>query len=136
MFRIMGSLVAVTTLLLGASQVATAHDNGYRGHTATAFHYGVFYRPQYMPRWLSRDRRFQQWYVRTPLRFNYRLRWNDLHDAYRWDRRYSKRGVYRSNWISRYGIRSRQATRVERKWRDDSRRKNKARKSRRNRDDD
>lgn len=134
MFRIIASFIAVAGLFLGAAPHAEAHTSVYWGHDVAASHHGFFYRSRIMPSWLSRDRDFRYWYVRTPLRFDNRLRWTELHNAYRSDRRYRHRGVYRSPHGLRYSVRSRTNYRVERYWRGSDNRKRSSKKRRRNRD--
>jgi hypothetical protein len=127
MFKIIGSLMAVTGLLLGASQVAEAQGTTYRNHDSPGYYQGVIYRKQHMPRWLWHKKSFRRWYFRTPLRFNRRIAWQELHAAYSWERRYGTRGHYRA----RHNYNGRN---YDRHWKDDDRkRRNKQR--RRNRDD-
>lgn len=123
--------MAVTGLLLGASQVAEAHGTGYRNHDSSGHYQGVFYRKQHMPRWLWHKKNFRRWYFRTPLRFNRRIAWRDLHDAYRWELRYGTRGHYRA----RYTNSRRNYGRDWHDWKDDDRRKRRNKQRRRNRDD-
>lgn len=127
MFRIMGSSMAVAVLLLGASQAAEAHGTVYRAHDSYGYHHGAFHRKQHMPRWLWNKRGFRHWYFQTPLRFNHRLGWSQLHDAYRWERRHGNRGHYRA--------RHHDYDRDGHYWRGDERRKRRAKQRRRNRDD-
>ena len=131
MFRIIGSLMAVTGLLLGASQVAEAHGTNYRAHNSSGYYQGNFYRKQHMPRWLWNKRSFRHWYFRTPLRFNRRVAWQQLHDVYRWERRYGNRGHYRA----RYSVSKRHYDRNGHYWKDDDRRRRTKQRRRKNRDD-
>lgn len=136
MFRIIASFIAVAGLFLGVAPQAEAHTSVYWGHNASASHYGIYYRSRIMPGWLNRDRDFHYWYVRTPLRFDHRLRWVELHDAYRWERRHRNRGVYRSMYVPRHSLRARNERRVERAWRKRDDRKRRHKNRRRNRDND
>lgn len=131
MFRIIGSFMAISSLALAASPAAEAHGNHYRAHTSPGYHYGVVYRKRHMPAWLWNKRGFRQWYFRTPLRFDRRLAWRELHDAYRWERRYGHRGHYRAH----LGARKYRLDHDRRYWRDDDRWEHQGKKRRRHRDD-
>ena len=101
MFRIIGSSIALVGLLLGAAPAAEAH--GARHHSSdNHYHQRAFHRNRHMPRWLWRKRGFRQWYFHTPLRFDRRLSWSRLYDAFRWERRYNFRRSYRLHYGPRY----------------------------------
>ena len=46
------------------------------------------YRPQHMPRWLKRDRKFRKWFRRTHLRHYRSIAWRHLYEIYLWERFY------------------------------------------------
>ena len=137
MFRIIASFTAIAALSLGASQAAEAHGNGYRHYDSSVYHYGAFHRTRYMPRWLWRKRAFRHWYFRTPLRFNRHMSWWQLHDAFRWERRYKFRRQFRMPYdIHERGYdRDWRDRRYRRDWDDDDRRDRRRGQRRRNRDD-
>lgn len=136
MFRIITTLTAVAALLLGASQAANADGNRYRGNDSSAFRHDIVYRSAHMPHWLVRDSSFRYWYARSPYRFDYRLRWVDLNDAYRWERRYRRSSFSRSYYRTRFNLGNRRFNRIDRNWRKDKRRNGRDKKRRRDRDDD
>lgn len=128
MVRIISSTMAVAALLFAASQTAEAHGTGYHRYDSSAYHHhGTFHRKRHMPRWLWRKTGFRHWYLRSPRRFDHRLAWPQLYDAYRWERRhyrarYSARR-YDYDWNARY-------------WRNYEHRERRSKQRRRYRDDD
>jgi len=136
MFRIIGSSMLVLGLLLGTSQAAEAHGAAQHRYDSTGYHYRNFHRRQHMPRWLWHKRGFRHWYFRTPLRFDYRLTWSQLHDAYRWERRHPHRR-YRLHYGPRHYSNNpdRRDRRDRRYWRDDDRQDRRPNQRRRHRND-
>lgn len=102
MFRIIGSSIALVGLLLGAAPAAEAHGARHHTYDSHGYYQRGFYRNRHMPRWLWRKRGFRQWYFHTPLRFNHRVSWSRLYDAYRWERRYDFRRSYRLHYGPRH----------------------------------
>ena len=82
-----GLLLAASLFLIDVTPAA-AHQGA---HGTRAYSHGFHYaaeRRYEMPLWLKRNKRFRHWYRHSPLR-NYRqIRWNQLFEIYRWERRY------------------------------------------------
>ena len=64
----------------------------YRGQRHDRNYHDRYYyekkRAYRMPRWLKRNRSFRRWYRNSPYNRHHYLRWNELYDIYRWERRY------------------------------------------------
>ena len=133
MFRFIGTLIAVFSLALGASQTAEAHGTVYNRHDAPRHYHGDFYRYQPMPYWLRRKNGFRTWYYHSSLRFNNELAWWQLYEIYRWERRYDRHRHHRVH----YGPGHRNYNWYKRYWRDyerrDSDRRHRDRRRHRNR---
>ena len=82
-----GLLLAASLFFIDIAP-AEAHQGADRmrgyGH---AYHYEVRRRHE-MPLWLKRNKRFRHWYRSSPLRHYRQIRWNQLFEIYRWERRY------------------------------------------------
>jgi len=80
-------LLAASLFFIDVSPVA-AHQgaDGMRTYNH-GYHYEARQRHE-MPRWLKRDRHFRRWYQHTPLRHYRQIRWQQLFEIYRWERRY------------------------------------------------
>ena len=80
-------LLAAGLFLIDVSPAAAHEDRpGVRlqGHS-----YQVDVRRQHqMPGWLRHDRGFYHWYRQSPLRHYRQIGWHQLHEIYRWERRY------------------------------------------------
>ena len=132
MFRIIGIVIAVGTVLLGAPEAAEAHRVGYHKYDAYGYRYHVVHRNRHMPRWLWRKKGFRYWYYRSRLRFDRHLAWWQLYDAYRFERRHDFRRHYRAHYNARHHDRDWN----RRYWHDDDRRGGRNGQRRRHRDDD
>jgi hypothetical protein len=109
MFRLIGTLIASVGLLLGATQTAVAHGKAYN-HYDSPRHYRVsVIRDDNMPRWLRKERGFRGWYRHSTLRHNHHLRWWQLYEIYRWEKRFDRRRHHSAynrhhsyDWYRRY----------------------------------
>ncbi len=88
MNKLMISLLLASGLLLLDAAPAQAHHGAERTSVSREYGYTQVRRHDAMPRWLKKDRRFRHWYRHTPLRHYRGLRWPDLYEIYRWERRY------------------------------------------------
>ena len=114
MVKIIGSVVALAGLLLGAPQPAEAHGARHHGYDSHGHFHRAAYRDRHMPRWLWKKKGFRRWYFRTPPRLTNRLSWPRLFDAYRWERRHDfRRSYWRSYRFERH-FRDRDTRRWER----------------------
>lgn len=86
-----GLLLAASFFFIDVSP-ATAHPaaDHARGY-AHGYHFEERRRHQ-MPRWLKRNKQFRHWYRHTPLRHYRQIRWRQLFEIYRWERRYFRTG--------------------------------------------
>jgi len=111
MFRLIGTLIVLGGLLLGATQTAVAHSRAYDHHVPSQRYHVNVHRHDSMPRWLRKNRDFRGWYRHSSLRHNYDLRWWQLYEIYRWEKQYDSRrrrhrAAYYGNrnydWYKRY----------------------------------
>ena len=82
------SLLLAAGLFLADISPAAAHQGA---NHARAYDHGFYFeerRRHAMPRWLKRNRQFRHWYRHTPLRHYKQIRWRQLFEIYRWERRY------------------------------------------------
>ena len=82
-----GLLLAASLFVIDVTPAA-AHQGA---HKTDLQRYGYHYdtrRRHEMPRWLQRNRHFRHWYRNTPLRHYRQIRWHQLYEIYRWERRY------------------------------------------------
>ena len=131
MFKIIGILIALGGLLLGAIPTADAHGLVYNRYESPRHYHGSGYQHRTMPRWLWRKKGFRHWYYRSSLRFNYHLAWWQLYEIYRWERRYDHRPRPRTN----YHVRHHDYGWYSRYWRDYEHRDRRHRERRRHRHD-
>lgn len=75
--------------LAGGPLLMTAPDAQAHDRHAKYQHYDQARHRGHMPRWLRKDRDFQNWYRFSVLRGNLRYGWDDLFSIYRWEIRYS-----------------------------------------------
>jgi len=101
MLRIIGSSIALASILLCAGQPAEAHGARHHAYKSHGHHQRAAYRHRHMPRWLWKKKGFRHWYSRTPQRLDYRLTWSRLYDAYRWERRHNFRRSFWRNYSPR-----------------------------------
>lgn len=80
-------LLAASLFFIDVSPVA-AHQGADRTHTYSHGYHFEARRRHDMPRWLQRNRHFRHWYQHTPLRHYRQIRWQQLFEIYRWERRY------------------------------------------------
>ena len=67
---------------------AEAHNGADRSRGYSHGYHFEARRRHEMPLWLKRNKRFRHWYRNTPLRAYRQIRWNQLFEIYRWERRY------------------------------------------------
>ena len=81
-----GLLLAAALFLIDVTPAA-AHQGADRMRSQN---HGYYYetRRHEMPIWLKRNKRFRHWYRHTPLRHYRQIRWDQLFEIYRWERRY------------------------------------------------
>ena len=143
MIRLIGTLIVLGGLLLGATQTAVAHTRGY-DHYQPARHYRVsVQRDNYMPRWLRQKQGFRHWYRRSSLRHNHHLQWWQLYEIFRWEQRYDRRRHHVAyhrhhnyDWYRRYWRDYASHRRDDRHHRRDDRRRDDRRDRRRHRSHD
>ena len=111
MKTLMTAAVIAGGLMLLNSPEAAAHTEVRNTYQPPAPVYYETRRSSHMPSWLKRDRDFRHWYSRTRLRHDRRLAWFQLHDIFRWERRWGRSYYRRDNYWHdyyeyRYGKRS------------------------------
>jgi hypothetical protein len=102
MLKSIGTFTIVCALCAGAAQTATAHERGHDHYEATRHHHASMHRDWHMPHWLHHDKGFRVWYGRSSLRHNYFLAWWQLHEIYRWERRYDHRRGHAVHYGARH----------------------------------
>ena len=82
-----GLLLAASLFFLDVSPAA-AHQGADRTRIYSHGYQIEARRRHAMPVWLKRNKRFRHWYRHSPLRHYRQIRWNQLFEIYRWERRY------------------------------------------------
>ena len=82
-----GLLLATSFFFVDVSPVAAHQGADAARAYSHSYHYEAHRRHE-MPRWLKRNRHFRHWYRSTPLRHYRQIRWQQLFEIYRWERRY------------------------------------------------
>ena len=82
-----GLLLAASLFFIDVTPAA-AHQGADRTHVQRHGYQFETRRRHGMPAWLKRNKRFGHWYRHSPLRHYRQIRWNELFEIYRWERRY------------------------------------------------
>ena len=91
MFRLIGTLIVLVGLSLGATQTAFAHGRVYKQYDSSHHYRVTVLRNDVMPRWLRHEKGFWGWYRYSTLRHNRHLQWWQLFEIYRWEMKYESR---------------------------------------------
>ena len=97
------ALIAGGLMLLNSPEAA-AHKEVRNLYQPQAYHYSRydFHRAHKMPRWLKRNKAFRHWYRHTPLKHDSRLAWAQLHDIWRFERRFGRTYFRSANYWNDY----------------------------------
>ena len=90
------SLLLAASLFLIDVSPAAAHQGADRSRGYSHSYHVEARRRHEMPLWLKRNKRFRHWYRSSPLRHYQQIRWNQLFEIYRWERRYFRDRYYSS----------------------------------------
>jgi len=82
-----GLLLAASLFFIDVTPAA-AHQGVDRAQVQRHGYAFEMRRRHEMPAWLKRNKRFRHWYRHSPLRHYRQIRWNQLFEIYRWERRY------------------------------------------------
>lgn len=88
MNKLSASLLLAASLFFIDVSPAAAHQGADHARMYGDGFYFEERRRHQMPRWLKRNRHFRHWYRHTPLRHYRQIRWQQLYEIYRWERRY------------------------------------------------
>lgn len=101
-----GLLLAASLFFIDVTPAAAHQADRLRAQNH-GYHFEA--RRHEMPLWLKRNKRFRHWYRHSPLRNFRQIRWNQLFEIYRWERRYfvDRRYIAQNDDRRRHGDRKR-----------------------------